>query len=161
MSRQASENESGRTSKTTQGGIVITTDRARLDLDMIHGFLTASYWALGIPRETVARSMEHSLCFGAFDGDRQVGFARVISDRATYAYVSDVFALESDRKRGIGSSLMEITERPEMVFVKGEGSWLTDDRGKRYLDFVQGWAVTCLGHCPPALKEALAAQAGL
>jgi acetylornithine/N-succinyldiaminopimelate aminotransferase len=58
-------------------------------------------------------------------------------------------------------SLMEITERPEIVFVKGEGSWLTDHRGKRYLDFVQGWAVTCLGHCPPALTEALAAQAGL
>jgi acetylornithine/N-succinyldiaminopimelate aminotransferase len=58
-------------------------------------------------------------------------------------------------------SLMEITERPEIVFVKGEGSWLTDHRGKRYLDFVQGWAVTCLGHCPQALKKALAAQAEL
>jgi len=58
-------------------------------------------------------------------------------------------------------SLMEITERPEIVFVKGEGSWLTDHHGKRYLDFVQGWAVTCLGHCPPALTDALATQAGL
>ena len=115
MSRQASERESGRTGKTTQGSIVVTTDRARLDLDVIHGFLTASYWARGIPRETVARSMEHSLCFGAFDGDRQVGFARVISDRATYAYVCDVFALESDRKRGIGKSLMAaIMAHPEL-----------------------------------------------
>ena len=58
-------------------------------------------------------------------------------------------------------SLMEITERPEIVFVKGEGSWLTDHRGKRYLDFVQGWAVTCLGHCPRVVREALAAQADL
>lgn len=115
MSRQASERESGRTSKTTERSIVVTTDRARLDLDVIHGFLTASYWARGIPRETVARSMEHSLCFGAFDGDRQVGFARVISDRATYAYVCDVFALESDRKRGIGKSLMAaIMAHPEL-----------------------------------------------
>ena len=115
MSRQASERESGRTSKTTQGSIVVTTDRARFDVDVIHGFLTASYWARGIPRETVARSMEHSLCFGAFDGDRQVGFARVISDRATYAYVCDVFALESDRKRGIGKSLMAaIMAHPEL-----------------------------------------------
>jgi GNAT superfamily N-acetyltransferase len=115
MSRQASERESGRTSKTTQGSIVVTTDRARLDLDVIHGFLTASYWARGIPRETVARSMEHSLCFGAFDDDRQVGFARVISDRATYAYICDVFALESDRKRGIGKSLMAaIMAHPEL-----------------------------------------------
>ena len=115
MSRQASERESGRTSKSTQGSIVVTTDRARFDLDVIHGFLTGSYWARGIPRETVARSMEHSLCFGAFDGDRQVGFARVISDRATYAYVCDVFALESDRKRGIGKSLMAaIMAHPEL-----------------------------------------------
>jgi len=56
-------------------------------------------------------------------------------------------------------NLMDITERPEIVFVKGQGSWLTDHRGKRYLDFVQGWAVTCLGHCPPVVSEALAAQA--
>jgi acetylornithine/N-succinyldiaminopimelate aminotransferase len=56
-------------------------------------------------------------------------------------------------------SLMDITERPEIVFVKGQGSWLTDHRGKRYLDFVQGWAVTCLGHCPRVVTEALAAQA--
>jgi len=56
-------------------------------------------------------------------------------------------------------SLMDITERPEIVFVKGEGSWLTDHTGKRYLDFVQGWAVTCLGHCAPAVTGALAAQA--
>ena len=57
------------------------------------------------------------------------------------------------------TSLMDITERPEIVFVKGEGSWLTDHTGKRYLDFVQGWAVTCLGHCAPAVTGALAAQA--
>src|SRR5215510_8670089 len=54
---------------------------------------------------------------------------------------------------------MDITERPEIVFVKGEGSWLTDHTGKRYLDFVQGWAVTCLGHCAPAVPGAVAAQA--
>jgi len=57
-------------------------------------------------------------------------------------------------------NLMDITERPEIVFVKGHGSWLVDHRGKRYLDFVQGWAVTCLGHCPRVVTEALAAQAG-
>src|SRR5215469_13181126 len=56
-------------------------------------------------------------------------------------------------------NLMEVTERPEIVFVKGDGAYLTDHRGKRYLDFVQGWAVTCLGHCPPVVGEALAAQA--
>jgi GNAT superfamily N-acetyltransferase len=105
----------GTMSKAGEGCIVVTTDRSRLDLDVIHGFLTTSYWARGVPREIVARSMENSLCFGAFDGDRQVGFARVISDRATFAYICDVFALESDRKRGIGKSLMAaIMAHPEL-----------------------------------------------
>src|SRR5687768_17522999 len=84
-----------------QGDVLVTTDRSRLDLDVIHGYLTRSYWAPGIPRETVARSVRHSLCFGAFVGDRQVGFARVITDQATFAYVADVFVLESHRGRGI------------------------------------------------------------
>jgi GNAT superfamily N-acetyltransferase len=86
--------------------LTVTTDQARLDRDVIHGFLSRSYWAAGIPRELVERSLEHSICFGAFEGDRQVGFARVISDRATYAYVSDVFVLESHRGRGVGKQLM-------------------------------------------------------
>ena len=105
----------GSMSQTRERSIIVTTDRARLDLDVIHGFLSTAYWSKGVPRETVARSMEHSLCFGAFDGDRQVGFARVISDRATFAYVCDVFALESDRKRGVGKSLMAaIRTHPEL-----------------------------------------------
>jgi len=95
--------------------IVITTDPSRLDLDVIHAFLTTSYWAKGVPRETVARSIEHSLCFGAFEGARQVGFARVISDRATFAYICDVFALESARGHGVGKSLMTaIMSHPEL-----------------------------------------------
>ena len=106
---------SGNTSKTSEGTIVVSTDRSRLDLDVIHGFLTTAYWSKGVPRETVARSMEHSLCFGAFDGDRQVGFARVISDLTTFAYICDVFALESHRKRGVGKSLMAaIMAHPEL-----------------------------------------------
>jgi GNAT superfamily N-acetyltransferase len=101
--------------QTSARNIVVTTDRSRLDLDMIHGFLTTSYWARGIPREIVARSMERSLCFGAFDEGRQVGFARVISDRATFAYICDVFALESHRGNGIGRSLMAaIMSHPEL-----------------------------------------------
>lgn len=95
--------------------IVVTTDRSRLDLEVIHGFLTSCYWAKGIPREAVARSMEHSLCFGAFDDGRQVGFARVISDCTTFAYICDVFALESHRGRGVGKSLMTaILSHPEL-----------------------------------------------
>jgi GNAT superfamily N-acetyltransferase len=102
-------------SHTSAKSIEVTTDRSRLDLDVIHGFLTTSYWARGIPRDVVARSLEHSLCFGAFDEGRQVGFARVISDRTTFAYICDVFALESHRGSGVGKSLMAaIMSHPEL-----------------------------------------------
>ena len=112
--------------RTSERSIVVTTDLARLDLDVIHGFLTTSYWAKGIARESVARSMEHSLCFGAFDGDRQVGFARVISDHVTFAYICDVFALESDRGRGVGKSLMAaIMAHPEL---QGLRRWMLSTR---------------------------------
>lgn len=90
----------------TARDIVVSADPSRLDLDVVHGFLTNSYWARGISREVVERALRHSLCFGAFDGRRQVGFARVISDCATFAYVSDVFVLESHRGRGVGKRLM-------------------------------------------------------
>ena len=99
----------------TASPIAVTTDRSLLDLDMIHGFLSRSYWARGIPRELVARSIEHSLCFGAFVDGAQVGFARVITDHATFAYVSDVFVLESHRGRGVGKNLMAaIRSHPEL-----------------------------------------------
>ena len=91
-----------------RGEFLISTDRDRLDLDMIHGFLTNCYWAKGIPREVVARSIEHALCFGVYDGSgAQVGFARVVSDFATVAYLGDVFILESHRGRGLSKWLME------------------------------------------------------
>jgi GNAT superfamily N-acetyltransferase len=98
------------------GDILVTTDPARLDLATIHDFLSgSSYWANGIPREVMERSIRHSICFGAFDGGRQVGFARVISDRATFAYVADVFVLDSHRGRGVGRRIMAcITSHPEL-----------------------------------------------
>jgi GNAT superfamily N-acetyltransferase len=88
------------------GRFLISTDRSKLDVDVIHKFLARSYWAEGIPRGTVARSIENSLCFGVYDNARQIGFARVISDFATYAYVADVFILEPYRERGLGKELM-------------------------------------------------------
>jgi GNAT superfamily N-acetyltransferase len=98
------------------GGILVTTDPARLDLNTIHAFLSgASYWAAGISRDVMERSIRHSICFGAFDGGRQVGFARVISDRATFAYVCDVFVLDGHRGRGVGKQIMAcITSHPEL-----------------------------------------------
>jgi GNAT superfamily N-acetyltransferase len=86
----------------------ISTDPARLDLVAIHAFLNRSYWAAGIPLETVARAVHGSLCFGLYDGDRQIGFARVITDRATYAYLADVYVLEEFRGRGLSKWLMAV-----------------------------------------------------
>ena len=90
-----------------KGKFVISTDEERFDLDMVHGFLTESYWAEGISREVVARSIQNSLCFGVFGDGKQIGFARVISDYATFAYIGDVFVLESYRGHGLGKWLME------------------------------------------------------
>jgi N-acetylglutamate synthase-like GNAT family acetyltransferase len=97
------------------GKFLISTDRSKLDLDVIHKFLTRSYWAAGIPLATVARSIENSLCFGVYDHANQIGFARVISDFATYAYLADVFILEAYRDRGLGKELMaSIMAHPDL-----------------------------------------------
>jgi GNAT superfamily N-acetyltransferase len=90
------------------GEFEVTTDRDRLDIQTIHDFLALeSEWAWGIAREIVARSIEHSLCFGVFPRNRQVGFARVITDCATIAYLGDVFVLKDYRGRGLAKWLME------------------------------------------------------
>jgi GNAT superfamily N-acetyltransferase len=96
-------------------GFTISTDRSKLDREAIHEFLTASYWATGIPRDVVDRSIEGALCFGVFEDGRQVGFARVITDSATFAYLADVFVLESHRGRGLAAWLMEcILAHPDL-----------------------------------------------
>ena len=89
-----------------EGAFTVSTDPARFDLDVIHGFLTRSYWSEGITRALVARSIEHSLCFGLYEGARQIGFARVVTDRAVIAFLADVFVLEPYRGRGLGKFLM-------------------------------------------------------
>ena len=119
-----------------RGEFLISTDRTRLNLDVIYQFLTSCYWAKGIPREIVARSIEHALCFGIYDGDgAQVGFARVISDFATIAYLGDVFVLESYRGRGLGKWMMEcIVQHPSL---QGLRRWilLTRDAHQLYSPF--------------------------
>jgi GNAT superfamily N-acetyltransferase len=91
-----------------RGEYSISTDKGRLDVAVIHGFLTMSYWAAGVPMDVVKRSIEHSLAFGVFKEDQQVGFARVITDYATFAYLGDVFILEPYRGRGLSKWLMEV-----------------------------------------------------
>ena len=86
--------------------IEIDTDRDRLDVEAIHAFLAGSYWARGIPLETVRRAIANSLCFGLYEDGRQLGFARVTTDYATFAYLADVFVLEPRRGEGLGRRLM-------------------------------------------------------
>ena len=89
---------------------VISTDPARLDVDAVHAYLTRSYWASGVPKDVVAKSLEGSLCFGLYEGSRQVGLARVITDKATFAYLCDVYVLEDYRGLGLGKWLMSVVQ---------------------------------------------------
>ena len=91
----------------TADGYEISTDITRLDRALIHRFLhDDSYWAKGVPREVVDRAIDNSLCFGLYGDAAQVGFARVVSDRAAIAYLADVFVVEEHRGRGLGTRLI-------------------------------------------------------
>jgi len=130
-----------------RGEFTVSTDPARLDLSVIHGFLSRCYWAEGIPLEVVRRSIEHSLNFGVYHdvpatgaqgaaaGPAQVGFARVITDRATFGYLGDVFVLEPYRGRGLSKFLVECVHlHPEL---QGFRRWvlLTRDAHRLYEGF--------------------------
>ena len=112
----------------------ISTDPVRLQLPVIHGYLSTSYWAAGIPLGVVERSLRHSLCYGIYQGENQVGFARVITDYATFAYLADVFVLEAHRGKGLAHWMMEcILETPEL---QGLRRWMlvTRDAQRIYAD---------------------------
>lgn len=120
---------------TYRGEFIISTDKNRLDLPFIHGFLSNSYWAKDIPEEVVQRSINGSVCFGVYDGNRQVGFARVVTDKATFGYLADVFIDEIYRGQGLGKWLMEtILANPEL---QGFRSWqlATKDAHALYAKF--------------------------
>ncbi len=94
----------------------ISSDKRLLDIPLIHRELANSYWAKGIPLDVVEKSIEHSLCFGVYTAsNEQVGFARMITDRATFAYLSDVFVVEKAKGEGLGKQLIKaIDEHPEL-----------------------------------------------
>ena len=92
----------------TKDGFIISTEKEKLDIDLIHSFLNRTYWAEGISKEIIGRSIEGSLCFGVFENEKQVGFARMITDKATFAYLADVFIIEEYRGRGLSKWLMEV-----------------------------------------------------
>jgi GNAT superfamily N-acetyltransferase len=86
----------------------ISTDKSKLDISIIHDFLSHSYWSENIPKEIIQKSIEGSLCFGVYAGDKQVGFARMVTDKATFAYLADVFIIEAYRGKGLSKWLIEI-----------------------------------------------------
>ena len=94
----------------------VSTDKSRLDINLIHKFLsTDSYWAKNIPRDLFERSIDNALCFGAYDDREQVGFARVVTDYAVFAYVGDVFVLPAHRGRGVSKLIMQaIRAHPDL-----------------------------------------------
>jgi len=109
-----------------EGEVLVSCDRSKLDLNRIHAFLTRSYWSEGVSRETVERSIENSIPFGVLCGGEQVGFARVISDRASYAYLADVYIEEAYRGRGLSKLLMRaVMAHPEL---QGLRRWILGTR---------------------------------
>jgi GNAT superfamily N-acetyltransferase len=116
-----------------RNGYLISTDTAKLDIDIIHDYLcNHSYWAAGIPFDTVKKSIENSVNFGLYENGKQIGFARVVTDKSTFAYLGDVFVAESHRGKGLSKWLMEcVLKQPEL---QGFRRWilLTRDAQELY-----------------------------
>lgn len=94
---------------------IFSTDKNKIDVEYVHAFLTQSYWSPGIIKEKVKRAIENSMCFGVYKKDEQIGFARVITDKTSFAYLCDVFIDEKYRGKGIGKNLIKaIIEHPEL-----------------------------------------------
>ncbi|MGH9745897.1 MAG: GNAT family N-acetyltransferase [Candidatus Acidiferrales bacterium] len=94
---------------------MIVTDPSRLDVAAIHSYLSRAYWSEGIPRALVEKAIANSLCFGLLHGQQQIGLARVVTDRATYAYLCDVYVLEEFRGKGLGVWLMKcVMSHPDL-----------------------------------------------
>jgi N-acetylglutamate synthase-like GNAT family acetyltransferase len=126
---------------------VISTEKARLDIEMIHRFLSYdSYWAQGRTLEQTRTAIENSICFGVYLEERQVGFARVITDRATFAYIGDVFILDEFRGRGLSKTLMRtMLQHPELqglrrwVLATKDAHGLYEQFGFSELRFPERW----------------------
>lgn len=91
-----------------KGDYLISTNRSKIDVDIVHDFLSNSYWAENIPKDIVLKSIENSLCFGVYYQYLQIGFARVVSDFATFAYLADVFILPGQRGKGLSKCLLQV-----------------------------------------------------
>ncbi|HEY0622410.1 GNAT family N-acetyltransferase [Sphingomonas sp.] len=118
-------------------GYDISLDRARLQLDVIHGFIARSYWAIGMPRETLARAIANSVCVGAYRDGEQVGFARVVTDRATFAYLADVFVLPEHGGKGLAKAMVQaLQDHPEL---QGLRRWMLATSDAHGVYAALGW----------------------
>lgn len=116
--------------QAVHGDYRIVSGAESVDLDAVHAFLTTSYWAAGISRELVARAVAGSLPFSLFHGVEQVGFARAITDRATYAYLADVYVLEAHRGRELGKWLIAtVLAHPDLQGLRRFGLVTRDAQG--------------------------------
>ena len=126
------------TTEWRRGEYLISTDKSRMNVELVRDFLKLSYWASGIPVEIVRRSIDNSLVFGVYTDDEQVGFARVVTDYATFAYLADVFVLEAHRGRGLGKWMMQvITSHPRL---QGFRRWMLATRDAHELYRKYGFA---------------------
>lgn len=120
-----------------RNGLAWSADASRLDVSKIHSWLGTTYWARHIPRDVVERAIAGSDCFGVYDGERQVAFARLVTDRATFAYLCDVYVDEEYRGRGIGRWLTEtIQAQPEYQDLR---RWMLVTRDAHSLYEKLGW----------------------
>jgi GNAT superfamily N-acetyltransferase len=128
-------------------GYLVSDDRARIDVAAVHAYLSHSYWAAGIPRDVVESSVANSLCLGLYaPGGAQVGFARVITDRATFAYLCDVYVLEEHRGRGLSKFLMRCVNAHSDLQGLRRFMLATADAHRLYAQF---------GFTPPSRPERL------
>ena len=125
---------------TSKDGYLISTDPSLLDVDVIYNYLSGeSYWAKNIPRDVVEKSIANSLCFGLYHHNRQIGFARLITDKATFAYLADVFIISEYRGKGLSKWLIQVIHaHPEL---QGLRRWVlgTQDAHGLYEQF--GWTI--------------------
>ena len=113
----------------------ISTDKSKLDLSVIHNFLSTSYWAEDIPVEIVEKAIDNSLCFGVYNGNTQIGFARVISDYTTFGYLADVFIIEAERGKGLSKWLMECILKHKQLQALRNFCLLTRDAHSLYAQY--------------------------
>ena len=98
-----------------RGDYTVSTDPALLDLDAVYRYLSRAYWCEDIPRETLERAVRNSLCFSLFEGDKQIGLTRVVTDYTTFAYLCDVYVLESHQAKGLGTWMIQcVRQHPEL-----------------------------------------------